>query len=521
MIIYQALSTYQILECIEHRKLYHQNENAVLILGTYIVEKFASYELIANFGFFDEVYLFDFGEVGNYNDAIIVQTIEERLKSTLPFDITSAHKIYIAGIHTYLSLYLVAKKIRFSMFEDGSGALSRPWILANIAQKSTPQKYNIINKYGLYDHSSELIQEKWCNKSAQLKNYKDGKIKYFDVVEGFEKLSNDDQIKLLKFFGINKKINIEKNSILLLTQQFSNLGQLSFENHIRIYQYLFDFYLVKLKKKIILKLHPDDIMYYEKLFRDIKIVREVFPSELLPYVFEYIPQKVVTISSTGVNLIRDKFEECIEFNEEYETTFAFDPVYYVVTKLLSRMNINEIDFIGVNEKQLKNILKCNECDIEIYKRKGNSFKASNTLLVDDFGDEMIRNLDIREYSTIIYCNSLRKYQFYDINHKEQFNSMFPIEISLRSYKNTENGLAKWNYMIWIYTEEKRYENIMKNFSCKEDLENTKAIITTNTFTKEELEIMRLRGLLDATERRLLDYIKREKELTQKLKEKEF
>ena len=262
-------------------------------------------------------------------------------------------------------------------------------------------------------------------------------------------------------------------------------------------------------------------MYYEKLFRDIKIVREVFPSELLPYVFEYIPQKVVTISSTGVNLIRDKFEECIEFNEEYETTFAFDPVYYVVTKLLSRMNINEIDFIGVNEKQLKNILKCNECDIEIYKRKGNSFKASNTLLVDDFGDEMIRNLDIREYSTIIYCNSLRKYQFYDINHKEQFNSMFPIEISLRSYKNTENGLAKWNYMIWIYTEEKRYENIMKNFSCKEDLENTKAIITTNTFTKEELEIMRLRGLLDATERRLLDYIKREKELTQKLKEKEF
>ena len=37
MIVYQALSTYQILECIEHRKCFHSKEEAVLILGTYIV----------------------------------------------------------------------------------------------------------------------------------------------------------------------------------------------------------------------------------------------------------------------------------------------------------------------------------------------------------------------------------------------------------------------------------------------------------------------------------------------------
>ena len=162
MIVYQALSTYQILECIEHKKHYHCNEEAILILGTYIVEKFPNYKKIAEYEFFDNVYLFNFGGVQPVENKVI-ETMGQRLKETLPFEISEADKIYIAGIHTYLSVYLIEHNIKFSMFEDGSGALSRPWVLAEITKKSNPAKFELINKYGLYNHTSELIMEKWCN----------------------------------------------------------------------------------------------------------------------------------------------------------------------------------------------------------------------------------------------------------------------------------------------------------------------------------------------------------------------
>ena len=47
MVVYQALSAYQILECIEHKEEYHLGEEAVLILGTYIVEKYSNYKQIS------------------------------------------------------------------------------------------------------------------------------------------------------------------------------------------------------------------------------------------------------------------------------------------------------------------------------------------------------------------------------------------------------------------------------------------------------------------------------------------
>ena len=270
MVVYQALSAYQIRECIEHKEEYHLGEEAVLILGTYIVEKYSNYKQIETYGFFDKVYLFEFGNISGTEEQIVV-TVQNRLKELLPFELSEVDKIYIAGIHTYLGVYLIKNNIKFSMFEDGSGALSRPWILADITKKSNSDRYQIINKYGLYNHTSDLIVEKWCNVKSQLADFQDQKEKNYDVVEGFKKLSTEKKERLLSFFGIYDKIEVKKNSVLLLTQQFSNLGQLSFEEHIRIYQSLFDFYLSQ-NDEIVMKLHPDDIMYYEKLFDNINIV---------------------------------------------------------------------------------------------------------------------------------------------------------------------------------------------------------------------------------------------------------
>lgn len=515
MIVYQALSTYQILECIEHRKCFHGNEDAVLILGTYIVEKFPHYRKIVEYKFFDDVYLFNFGGVYPDKDRVI-ETMESRLKETIPFELSQTEKIYIAGIHTYLSVYLIEKKIRFSMFEDGSGALSRPWVLAEITQKSAPEKYKLINEYGLYDHTSELIDEKWCNQKTQLEGFRDEKIKHFDIVDGFQKLEEDDKQHILDFFNVSKKISVPEDCTLVLTQQFSNLGQLSFEEHIKIYQYLFDFYLNSKNENIVLKLHPDDILYYKKLFPGVRVVREMFPSELLPYVFEQIPYKIATISSTGIHLIRDKFEEHLEFNPLYEKTFVNDPLYYATVGLLKDMGATYIDCSGMNQVQFDNMLQCN-IDHEIYASIRKADDRTRTILViDDHEESIMTEIPHDIYDAVVYLNSLRKYKMFNLERKEVFKDLMPLEISLNPIETDDNE-QKNSFVIWVHPLKDEVKEMLENYEVEKELKSTRVTLNVRSFSKEELEIMRLKGLLEATERRLSDYISREKEMRSELK----
>lgn len=517
MIVYQALSTYQILECIEHKKIYHENDEAVLILGTYIIEKFPNYKDLETYGFFKTIYLFNFGGTITEKNKI-VEIIGNRMKETFDFDICKAEKIYIAGIHTYLSAYLIEKEIKFSMFEDGSGALSRPWVLADITKKSAPDKYKILNEYGLYNHSSEFIVEKWCNMNTQLSGFCDNKMHHFDVVDGFEELTENQQKNLLQFFGIDKKIELPKNCTLLLTQQFSNLGQLSFEEHILIYQYLFDFYLNSNTEDVIIKLHPDDIMYYKKLFNNVSIIDKKFPAELLPYVFEKIPNRVATISSTGIHLIKSKFNSILEFNELYEMTFKYDPIYYVVIQVLKRLNCLNIYYCGINIVQLKNMMKdfdpilrnINDIDIDNIEESNN-----NILIVDDLEDVKISALE--KFDRIIYINDGYKYQMYDYK-KSDFLKLVPVNIQVTKKINWDNGLQDMEHTIWIKVRKNEDYNMLDEFKLEKEMKNTGCELSAETAKEYELEIKRLRGLLEATERRLLDYIKREKTLMEQIEE---
>lgn len=518
MIVYQALSTYQILECIEHKKHYHCNEEAILILGTYIVEKFPNYKKIAEYEFFDNVYLFNFGGVQPVENKVI-ETMGQRLKETLPFEISEADKIYIAGIHTYLSVYLIEHNIKFSMFEDGSGALSRPWVLAEITKKSNPAKFELINKYGLYNHTSELIMEKWCNQRTQLKEFEDEKLKHFDITDEFCRLEESDKQHILEFFGVSEKISVSENSVLVLTQQFSNLGQLSFEEHVEIYQYLFDFYLNNINEEIILKLHPDDILYYKKLFPNVRIVRELFPSELLPYVFKHIPHKIVTISSTGIHLIRDKFKEHIEFNPLYEKTFVNDPTYYVTVELLKYINIATVNCWGVNQIQFHNMIQCNTraSDLHMTICEENGI-LGEVLVIDDFNENNhLLEYCPQNYDAVIYLNSEKKYKMFEMAGKGIFEKLIPLEITIDS--NVDKSIiSKRSFVIWVQPIKDEVENMIKDYEFAKEMINTGATLKVKSFSGEELEIMRLKGLLEATERRLLDYIEREKQLERELEE---
>jgi len=516
MVIYQALSTYQILECIEHRYLHHKEDKCGLILGNYISERFRNYRQLESF--FDELYLFRFGGYHGKAESIL-QEVEEEVGKTIPYPLQEIDRFYIAGIHTYLQVYMLEKGISFAMFEDGSGALSRPWILAEITRKNEAEKYEIIDSYHLYTHESDLISQKYCDLGAQLPGFADEKAVDFNILTNFQKLPKERQARILSFFGIREKINVGKDKTLILTQQFANLGQLSFEGQVLIYQELMDFYLEE--DEPVWKVHPDDIMYYDLLFPESVIIDQTFPSELIPFAFSDIPKKIVTVSSTGIHLIGNMFERQLQFNELYERSFQSNYLYLTALKLLEWLGAEEAGFLGGNELQFRNLadnsrrvrgkVKIQDADADI-------------LVCDDYfvtdGGMALQKYREHKADTVIFLNSNETYSFYKWADRSVFEEMLPVIIEKEKVSEREYYDEPKEHVIYILTRREEAKGRCRKFTMEEKLEHEGSEIRVSGRSETEREIKMLEGRLAATERRLLQYIENEKLLLERLKEYE-
>ncbi len=520
MVLYQALSSYQILECIEHRYFFHPNEKSVLLLGTYIVERNPNYKELVSRGFFDEVYLFRYsGYSGNAEK--ICGEIEKEFLATLPYSFGDFDHFYFAGIHTYLQVYFIRKNIPFEMFEDGSGALSRPEILADIHKRSAPARYEIIRAHHLYDHDTPLITKKYCDMNAQKEDFFDPKAVHFDILERFFQLDQKTQQNIKEFFYV-PDLKSEKEDILLLTQQFSNLGQLSFENHVLIYQNLFDYYFKD--KHVIIKPHPDDILYYDILFPKARIIKEKFPSELLPTAFSAIPNMISTISSTGTHLVRKYFANRLEFNALYERTFLFNHLYLYALLLCRHLKAFDIVIKGANECQLKNLAMFSSLvsNVFLFQTDLSESTCESICVVDSVCEkdisavELIEKVDQNELMGIIFLNSQKDYEMYSYKRKDLFHKLIPIVIRKKKISDFEHYDTKSEDVIYFYTRNERLMNMAKDFRETVSLEDTGTELSIAQLTPEQVKIKMLEGILEATEKRLVEYIENEKRLMEEL-----
>ena len=58
---------------------------------------------------------------------------------------------------------------------------------------------------------------------------------------------------------------------------------------------------------MIIKKHPDDSMNYSGIFPEAEVIKETFPSELLPYVFWKKPRTLYSVNSTGCENLENHF----------------------------------------------------------------------------------------------------------------------------------------------------------------------------------------------------------------------
>lgn len=304
-VLYHAVSSYQLLEVMLHRMIRHPGQWAVLLLPDFIREKYPRYRKLKKEKFFDEVYLFPYLHIPHDSEEEIKRKVKSLYEKNVPHDVRDFSKIYVAGAHFYFSLYLMEEKVSFYFFEDAAGMASRPQKLWANLKKEYPLHAAIAGRYGLFDgRENPQVKKIICKKNAQTIPMQDGKYLDFQVEKELEGLDRKKRKKVIRFF-IRRRIWTRAKGILL-TQNFCVLGAMSRQKQIRLYEDLAAGPLFHIP--LIIKKHPDDPLDYRSIFPRADVIRPVFPSELLPYVFFRKPETVYTVDSTGCENLKDHFQ---------------------------------------------------------------------------------------------------------------------------------------------------------------------------------------------------------------------
>lgn len=303
MVLYHAISSYQLLEVMLHRYWNHRKEKAILILPDFIQNKYPKYHNLEKKKFFDKVILFPYTKIPHDGEEEIFRSVKAICEKQFPYKLSEFHKIYVAGAHFYFSLYLIKMKIPFIFFEDAAGILSHPEILREGLQRKYPVQEKIAVKYGLFTGENRYITSVICMRKAQAKSFRGKRYVNFSVEDALKSLSFW-QLNRFRSLFLSKKIRTNAQ-VIVLTQQFANLGIMTQKEQEGIYCLLYE---RKLKDyRLLVKTHPDDRTDYHRIFHGAQVIHEIFPSEFLPYVFYKSPQIVCTLTSTSIENLQNFF----------------------------------------------------------------------------------------------------------------------------------------------------------------------------------------------------------------------
>lgn len=312
MVLYHAVSSYQLLEVTLHRLLKHPGEDAVLILPDFIRQKYPHYRRLQTRGFFRKVELFPYLEIPHTREREIFHQTRRQVLQLFPRGLKDFSEIYVAGSHFYFSLYLVMEQQPFTMFEDAAGMLSQPDKLYVPLRGRYPLHARLAEKYGLFDGSCPMIKRIIYLKKAQevtqftgMKEMLGNKIlEDFSVENALGQITDRERRGLIHLF-LSHRIWTRADTILL-TQQLARLGFSSIRGQQEAYRRLWEEHLKG--RRVIVKPHPDDTLDYQKLLPGCRILRPVFPAELLPYVFYQRPETVCTFDSTSCANLEGHFK---------------------------------------------------------------------------------------------------------------------------------------------------------------------------------------------------------------------
>ena len=192
MVLYHAISTLQIIQCIIHHKVYTNNEYGVLVLPDFITAKFSNPTIFTKYGLMDEVKILRYMSI-QHNEKTLHKMIKRRYYVDIGIKIKKFSSIYVAGAHFYFSIYLIDKKIPFYCFEDAAGMLSRSEEMYNTLRCKFPVHAEVAKKNGLFALDNPFIKGVFCHKASQTIDCSDKRYIDFDTLKLLENMNKKDR----------------------------------------------------------------------------------------------------------------------------------------------------------------------------------------------------------------------------------------------------------------------------------------------------------------------------------------
>lgn len=232
--------------------------------------------------------------------------------------------IYVYNDWTTVGAYLIDKKLKYHLIEDGINAFY--YIKGNFAGKVTflnpNMKYRvkkIIKRilhigYDFFGQSKYVIDIEVNDKSKIF--IKNKNVKEVPRKQLCNEINNDEKLIIYNIFMDNDlDLSSSKKKILILTQPlFIDKMVSSMNEQLKIYTDIINKYIKKYD--VYIKPHPRDTFDYKKINSKVNIIDKDIPIEILNYNNNIKFEKAITITSSSIEML-DFIDEKIVLGFEF------------------------------------------------------------------------------------------------------------------------------------------------------------------------------------------------------------
>ena len=256
---------------------------------------------------FNNIFIYDYvSQFDNSNSEIIYEIKRyffiKKLGNKL-IDLLNAYdEIYLFNDISSIGKCINKIKCNYNLIEDGLNCFKEN---RNIIKNKSILKIFIKKVlYGSYElGKSELIKSIEVNDRDKVTLSNKNIIEYpRDVL--FKTLNKYEKNELLNIFSLPQNIDFKENYSLLITQPFFEDSLLESEYaQIELYNKIISDYMEN--EKVIIKLHPRENTHYDDYIDNIIILDKNFPIEILNFNDSIRFKKVITISSTSIDMMKN------------------------------------------------------------------------------------------------------------------------------------------------------------------------------------------------------------------------
>lgn len=489
MLLYHAVTNWQIMACVLHKLRFFPKESAELLVPSFVQRKIPKLHIRTQ-TFFSDVGTYETTETKTWNAG-------HRFGG---YRLEDFDGIYVAGAQFPFSYFCIWRNMPFSFLEEAAGRFLRPGGLEQSVYASNPQMYTDGKKLGLFDASHSLIDKVYADVPKD--GWRgDARVVRFDVSEEIAKLPAVTVNALRKLFSDGEDIQLQGtagasdgHALLLITQHFANLKMMTMEEQKRLYLNTVDYYLGE-DEALFVKPHPDDLLYYEELFPDAVVYPANLLIELLTELKTFQHARILAVNSTAVHAFPKA--DVLSFSSSYLKSFQDLPMYAAVRAIYE------------NACEQKHLLLCLiGSDSNIFRNWGIATKDAKHGMVFLCGEPADVH-DLEKFSVIVSS-------FFNDAMQELVRTQNRRLIAKRIIVSRQEDVLYDKNLFILMADDDLHEAIA-SLEVAYDLKYSKEHFQMENLIEKDIEIAALKGIIESLERRVDSLLKENDALREQTK----